>query len=103
MVNPDFGQPTPIGPFYQAAEIAEQVMNEYEESTVFQLFQCSACNHIQRVTEPNTFLEVALCPCGVETNLVQAGCGFVAILGDPEKVIEASVDAEFGKPEGMPS
>jgi hypothetical protein len=99
----EFGRPTIIGPFYQVASLAEDIMNEHDNSTVFQLFECASCNHIVRLPEPNTFNEVGQCHCGAETDLVKAGCGFLAVIGDPEKVISASIDAEYGPPQGLPS
>lgn len=93
-----------IGPFAHAAQAAEEIMNEQDNATIFQVFECSSCNRIHQVFEPNTFNEVGACPCGAETDLRAAGCGFVAVIGDPQKVIEAAFEAACGgKPQGLPS
>jgi hypothetical protein len=93
-----------IGPWRDAVRVAEQVLDSYEDATVFQIFECDHCGAMQRNPEPDSFNEVGTCNCGAKTDLRARGCGFFAVIGNKEDVINAAFeDACGGKPKGLPS
>jgi hypothetical protein len=89
-------------PFTKAAEIAGDILEEQDEATVFQVFECSHCGVTTQTMEPNAFHEDGRCSeCGKDTDLKETGCGFVVIIGPVDDVIEAAATAACGKPEGQ--
>ena len=93
-----------IGPFHQVVELAEHLLEENDQATVFQLFECDHCGALQRTEQPDTFDEVAACECGKKTDLTEKGCGCFIVIGDKQEVIQAAFEAACGgKPQGLPS
>jgi hypothetical protein len=67
-------------PFVEACEQAQRIINQGGE--VFQRFTCATCGSRQSIETPNVFHMTATCEeCKSLTNILERGCGFLAVFG----------------------